>query len=53
MTRTDADRDADRDEWNAALASGDEARIEAVKERLLRGNAERQLESWDVHRRTR
>jgi hypothetical protein len=46
-------RDARAAEWNAALVSGDEARIEATKDRLLRGIHERQLDDWDVHGRTR
>lgn len=46
-------RDVRAAEWNAALASGDEARIEATKERLLDGIHRRQLDDWDVHGRTR
>lgn len=37
----DAERDADRDEWNAALASGDAERIEATRDRMLRKIATR------------
>lgn len=31
----DAERDAARIEWNAALASGDPARIDTAKDKLL------------------
>jgi hypothetical protein len=35
VTRSDADRDREAAEWNEALASGDSARIEATRDRIL------------------
>lgn len=47
------ERDKRAQEWNDALASGDEARIESVGDRMLLAIYKRQLEDWNVQRRTR
>ncbi len=45
-------RDAARDRWNAALASGDDDRIERVGREVLDDIHRRQLNDWNVHERT-
>lgn len=43
----DAERDAERAEWNAALASGDEERIARARETLL-NNVHRRVMGRDI-----
>lgn len=45
--------EAQRQEWNAAVARGDEAEMDRIADEVLSEIAERQLADWDVHRRTR
>jgi hypothetical protein len=50
---TDAERDAEVERWNAALAGGDEDEIERVKRETLDALHRRQLEDWNPQGRTR
>jgi len=47
MTDIDTERELERREWNAALASGDEERIERARTTLL-NNVHRRIMGYDA-----